>query len=316
MVRAQRIILVILALVLGWPGRLASQQRMQATSPLQEEVRLGTIGINLPITVFDKEGRLVTDLTLENFQVREDGVPQQILAFSKENELPLSVGLLMDISNSVRPKLSFEQQATIAFLDAMIRPRKDRALFLTFSSTLELRQDFSDDLEDLKAAINSVRAGGATSLYDALYRVCEEKMTTAKGRKAIVVLSDGEDNASEHSLEEVIRLAQKVETVIYCIGTNNVGGFGVSGGVIDAPGNKELRKLAEETGGKAFFPAKVLDLDRSFSEISKELRSQYYLFYVSNNPNRDGKFRDIEVRILGRSGLRARTKRGYTAPQG
>jgi Ca-activated chloride channel family protein len=279
-------------------------------------VRLGTIGVNLPITVFDKDGRLITELTKDDFEVTEDKVRQEIRSFSKENELPLSASLVMDISNSVRPKLKFEQEATMAFLDTIVRPRKDKALFVTFGSIVELHQDFTDDLEALKNAIYSVKSGGATALYDGIYRVLEEKMATASGRRAIIVISDGEDNSSEHTLEEVVDLAQRVEAVIYCIGTNNAGGFGVSGGVIDAPGNKELRKIADETGGRAFFPTKIIELERNFTEISKELRSQYVLFYVSSNQTRDGKFRDIDVKIPGRKGVEARTKRGYTAPKG
>ncbi len=282
--------------------------------PSQEEVRLGVIGVNVPVTVYDKKGRLVTDLAVEDFEVREDGVPQRILSFSKENELPLSVALVMDASNSVRPKLKFEKEAAIAFLDGIIRPRKDRALLVTFGSVIELHQDFTDDVEDLKAALHVVKAGGATPLYDALYRVIEEKMTTAPGRRVLVLVSDGEDTASERTVEEVIELAQRTEVIIYSVGTMHAGGFGVTMGLTDAPGMKELRRLAEETGGRAFFPEKILDLERNFSDISVELRSQYYLFYVSSNQNRDGRFRKIEVRIPTRKDLRVRTRRGYKAP--
>ncbi|GBC77384.1 hypothetical protein HRbin08_00861 [bacterium HR08] len=301
---------IIVFLLLG-----SGSVRAPQTVPSQEEVRLGTIGVNVPITVYDKDGRLVTDLTVEDFEVREDGVPQRILSFSKENELPLSVALVMDASNSVRPKLKFEKEATIAFLDGIVRPRKDRALLVTFGSVIELHQDFTDDVEDLKAAIRAVKAGGATPLYDALYRVIEEKMTMAPGRRVLILISDGEDTASERTLEDVIELAQRTEVVVYAIGTVHAGGFGVTMGMTDAPGMKELRRLAEETGGRAFFPSKILDLERNFSDISAELRSQYYLFYVSSNQNRDGRFRKIEVRILNRKDLRARTKRGYKAPQ-
>jgi Ca-activated chloride channel family protein len=303
-------------LAVGWRAESSSQQRPQTTPRSQEDVRLGTIGVNLPITVFDKDGRLVTDLTKEDFEVKEDKVVQEIRSFSKENELPLTVSLLMDVSNSVRPKLKFEQEATMAFLDTIVRPRKDKALFVTFASVVELQQDFTDDLEALKTAIYAVKSGGATALYDAVYRSLEEKMTTAAGRRAVIVISDGEDNSSEHTLDEVVDLAQRVEAVIYCIGTNNAGGFGVSGGVHDAPGNKELRKIAEETGGRAYFPSKILELERNFTEISKELRSQYVLFYVSSNQTRDGVFREIDVKVPARKGLEARAKRGYTAPKG
>ncbi len=321
MMRSRQLMGILVIGLLGGTGPVRSGSShypavFSQTSPaLQEPVRLGTIGVNVPVTVFDKSGRLITDLTVENFDVREDGVPQRIILFSKENELPLSIGLIMDVSNSVRPKLKFEQEAMMAFFDALIRPGKDQALFVTFSTTVELLQDFTDDHELLKQAVRSARPIGATALYDAIYRVCEEKMGTAPGRRALVVISDGEDNASNHTLDEVIDLAQRTETVIYTVGTTNVGGFGVTGGITDAPGNKELRRIAEATGGKAFFPAKLLDLERAFTEISQELRSQYYLFYVSTNQTRDGNFRKIDVKVVGREGLRARTKRGYTAPK-
>ncbi|MBI3951503.1 MAG: VWA domain-containing protein [Acidobacteria bacterium] len=281
-----------------------------------EQVRLGTIGVNLPVTVLDKKGRLVTDLTIDNFQVLEDGERQQLLSLSRENELPLNVGVLMDTSNSVRPKLKFEKDAAMNFLDTVVRRGQDLALFVTFSARVELLQDFTDNLEDLRDAIFSVKAGGPTTLYDAIYRVCEEKMPTAPGRRALITISDGEDTASHHTVEEAIEMAQKAEVGVYCIGTTNAGPFGVVRGVKDAPGNKELIRMAEETGGKAFFPSELLELDKIFADIGTELRGQYILFYVSSNQARDGKFRKIEVKIAGRDGLRVRVKRGFTAPLG
>lgn len=279
-------------------------------------VRLVTLGVNLPVSVFDKKGRIVTDLTLEHFEVYEDGEPQRILSLGRENELPLNLGVLMDASNSVRPKLKFEKDAAMNFLDAVVRRGQDLALFAIFNSKVELLQDFTDNLEDLRDAIYSVQAGGATALYDAIYRVCEEKMPTAPGRRALVVLTDGEDTASYHTIEEAIDMAQKAEVSIYGIGTTNAGPFGVTRGIKGAPGSKELIRLTEETGGKAYFPSDLDELDKIFADIGAELRGQYLLFYVSTNQARDGKFRKIEVKIVNRDGLRVRAKRGYTAPRG
>jgi Ca-activated chloride channel family protein len=283
--------------------------------PEREQIRLGSIGVNLPVTVLDKKGRLVTDLALDNFQLYEDGEEQKILSLSKENELPLNVGVLMDASNSVRPKLKFAKDASMNFFDTVIRRGKDLGLFVVFNSKVELLQDFTDNLEDLRDAIFSVKAGGPTALDDAIYRVCEEKLPTTAGRRAIIVISDGEDTASRHTLEEAIEMAQKTEAGIYCIGTTNAGPFGVYRGS-GAPGDKELVRLAEETGGKAFFPTELLELDKIFADIGSELRGQYVLFYVSSNQARDGKFRKLEVKIVGRDGLRIRVKRGFSAPLG
>jgi Ca-activated chloride channel family protein len=317
MSQAMKAVVSIVSILCGVVG-LALPQTPSRTAPPQqpEQVRLGTIGVNLPVAVIDKKGRFITDLTLENFEIKENGERQQIISLSKENEVPLNVGVLMDTSNSVRPKLKFEKEAAMNFLDAVVRRGKDVALFVIFNSKVELLQDFTDNLEDLRDAIFAVKAGGPTALYDAIYRVGEEKMPTANGRRAFIVISDGDDTASRNTLEDAIEMAQKTETVTYCIGTNNAGFFSVKGGVSEAEGNKELKRLAEETGGRAFFPTEVTELDKNFADIEQELRSQYVLFYVSNNQDRDGKFRKLEVNIVGRGGLRARVKRGYTAPLG
>lgn len=312
----KRIDILVGSLLFGMAAILAFSfpQRPAPQSPGQ--IRLGTIGVNLPVTVVDKKGRLVTDLTLENFEVYEDGELQFIRSLSREDDLPLNIGVLMDASNSVRPKLKFEKGAAMSFLDAVVRRGQDRALFVIFNSRVELLQDFTDNLEDLRDAIYSVKARGPTSLYDAIYRVCQEKMPSARGRRAIVTISDGEDTASQHTLDEAIEMAQKTEVIIYCIGTTNAGPFGVTRGIKGAPGNKELERLATETGGRAFFPTDLYELDKIFAEIGEELHNQYILFYISTNQERDGKFRKIKVKIVGRDGLHVRAKRGYKAPLG
>ncbi len=310
-------VIVYLSLILLFLGSpILAQNKNRLSRPDPEQIVLDTIGVNLPVTVVDKKGRLVTDLTMENFAVYENDELQKLLSLSKENELPLNVSVLMDASNSVRPKLKFEKEAAISFLHTVVRRGQDEALFVIFNSRVELLQDFTDNIEDLRDAIMMVKAGGPTALYDAIYRVCEEKMPTAPGRRAIIAISDGEDTASRHTLEEAIEMAQKTEVGVYCIGTTNAGPFGVGRGVIDAPGNKELRRLAEETGAKAFFPSDLLELDKIFSEIGAELRGQYILFYVSSDQTRNGKFREIKVKVVNRDGVSVRTKRGFAAPLG
>jgi Ca-activated chloride channel family protein len=316
MLQPTRAMSTLLVVLCGLTGLVLPQSSPQTTPSQQSDVRLGTIGVNLSVAVLDKRGRLITDLRVGNFEIKEDGERQQVVSFSKENELPLSLGVLMDASNSVRPKLKFEKDAAMNFLDAVVRRGKDSALFVIFNSKVELLQDFTDNLEDLRDAIYSVKAGGPTALYDSVYRVCQEKMPTANGRRAIIAVSDGEDTASRHTLEDAIEIAQRTETVVYCVGTNNAGFFGVKGGISGTEGDKDLKRLAEETGGRAFFPTEVLELEKTFTEIGQELRSQYILFYVSSNQRRDGRFRDIDVKIVGRDGMRVRAKRGYTAPFG
>jgi Ca-activated chloride channel family protein len=279
-------------------------------------VKLGSIGVNLPVSVADKKGRYITDLAVDNFEIKEDGQRQQITSLSRESELPLNLAVVMDTSNSVRAKLKFEKEAGMNFIDTVVRRGKDLALFVVFNSKVELLQDFTDNLEDLRDAIYGVKAGGPTALFDAVYRTCEEKMLTALSRRAIVLLSDGEDTASRHTLEEAIEIAQKAETVVYCIGTKNAGFFGVKGGMSGSEGDKELKRLAEETGGRAFFPTELIELEKTFADIEQELRSQYVLFYASSNQNRDGRFRKLDVNVIGRDGMRVRVKRGYTAPMG
>ncbi|MCS6805594.1 MAG: VWA domain-containing protein [Acidobacteriota bacterium] len=313
MLRVITNLLVIFGLIVPL---VVAQNAKKVPRPDPEQIILGTIGVNLPVTVVDKKGRLVTDLTANDFIVLEDGQRQQVQSLSKENELPLNISLLMDASNSVRPKLKFEKDAAMSFLDTAIRRGQDEALLVAFSSRVELIQDFTDNLEDLRDAIHSVKASGTTAMYDAIYRVCEEKMPTAPGRRAIILLSDGEDTASRYTIEEAIEMAQKTEVTIYCIGTTNAGPFGVVRGTVDAPGNKELIRIAEETGGRAYFPASLDELDKIFADISAELRAQYILFYVSTNQARDGKFRRVEVKVANRDGLRVRVKRGFTAPLG
>jgi Ca-activated chloride channel family protein len=313
MLRATTNVLVILGLIVSIAP---AQNQKKFPRPDPEQIILGTIGISLPVTVMDKKGRLVTDLSVDNFIVLEDGEQQQLQSVSRENELPLNVSLLLDASNSVRPKLKFEKDAAMNFLDAAIRRGQDEALFVAFSSRVDLIQDFTDNLEDLRDAIQSVKASGTTAMYDAVFRVCEEKMPTAPGRRAIVVISDGEDTASRHTIEDAIEMAQKAEVSVYCIGTTNAGPFGVVRGSVDAPGNKELTRIAEETGGKSYFPASLDELDKIFADISAELRAQYILFYASANQVRDGKFRKIEVKVVNRDGVRVRVKRGFTAPLG
>ncbi len=276
-----------------------------------------TYNVRLPITVLEKEtNRFVTDLKQEDFEIYEDKVKQTVISFRPESDQPLDVAVLMDTSNSVSPKLKFEKDAAISFIETVLKSRRDRALFATFDSEIELHQDYTNRMDLLSKAITKVKAHGATKLHDAVYRVCEEKMSAPIGvgrRRTMVVITDGQDTESERTLAEAISIAQRTETVIFVISTKSGGFFGVQAGQIDSREDKDLKRIAEETGGRAFFTGSVIELEKSFSAIARELRSQYLVAYQPSNENFDGKFRKIEVRLPGRKNLKLRVKEGYNA---
>ncbi len=281
------------------------------------QISTTTVNVRLPVTVTnEKTRRFVVDLKQADFQIYEDKVLQNIESFVPQSDLPLDVAVLMDTSNSVKPKLKFEKDAAVSFLQTMLTSRKDRALFATFDSQVELHQDFTNRLDLLTRAIDKVKAQGETRMYDAIYSVCEEKMmATTNRRRAMVIITDGEDTVSEHSLAEAIDIAQRSETVVFIISTKAGGFFGVDAGTVDRKEDKDLKRLAEETGGRAFFTAQVIELERSFSAIALELRSQYQISYSPTNDNFDGKFRQVEVRLPNHKDMKIRAKRGYAAVQ-
>ena len=284
----------------------------------QEQGQLGTfrtVNVRIPITITnEKTRRFVTDLKQEDFEVYEDKAKQEIASFKALNDLPLDIAILMDTSNSVRSKLKFEKDAAVSFLQTMLTSRQDRALFTTFDSEIELHQDFTNRLDLLTKAIDKVKAQGSTRMYDAIYSVCEEKMFAIQGRRrAMIIITDGEDTISEHPLQDAIDLAQRSETVVFVISTKSGGFFGVERGTIDTKEDKILKQLAEDTGGRAFFTSHVIELEKSFSAIALELRSQYQVSYDPTNDNFDGKFRTIEVKLPGKKDFKIRTKKGYNA---
>jgi Ca-activated chloride channel homolog len=302
----------------------SEQKQKPGTKPvedaqLEQDLDIRTINVRLPITVTEgKSNIFVTDLKEADFEIFEDKVPQKIISFAQQSNLPLDVAVLMDTSNSVKPKLKFEKDSAVSFLETMLSSRRDRALFATFDSQVELHQDFTNRLDLLSSAVYKVKAQGETRMYDAIFRVCEEKMAASPGRRrAMVIITDGEDTASERNLKEAIDLAQRTETVIFAISTKAGGLFGVQGGMVDRREDKDLKRLAEDTGGRAFFTAEVLELEKSLAAIARELRSQYLVAYQPSNENFDSKYRKIEVKLPGKKDLRIRTKAGYNAiPKG
>ncbi|MGB8887128.1 MAG: VWA domain-containing protein [Candidatus Korobacteraceae bacterium] len=268
--------------------------------------------VNVVFTVTDKRDHFVKDLTQNDFRVYDDSKPAlSIQSFNRQTNLPLRVGLLIDASNSVRDRFKFEQEAAIEFLNQIIRPRFDKAFVIGFDTTPEVTQDFSDDAEALSKGVRMLRAGGGTAMYDAIYFACRDKlMQVDKGqiatRRAIILLSDGEDNQSRVSREEAVEMAQRAEVIIYAISTNTSG--------IKLRGDKVLEHFAEETGGKAFFPFKIEDVSNAFSEISDELRSQYAISYKPADFVADGKYRKIEI-LADNKKYHVRARKGYYAPR-
>lgn len=299
----------------------ATQTPQNKTPPIVSTTGL----VHLVATVTDRRHNFVTDLEQSDFKILEDNTPQEIRFFGRETDLPLRIAVLLDTSNSIRPRLAFEQDAAIDFLDGVIRRNKDQAFLMTFDNEPDIIQDYTGDLGLLTAAIRKQRAGGGTALNDAIYRASEKLLNpplpagpNPEVRRVIVVISDGDDNLSDHALSDAIESAIRAEAAIYAISTNT-DWLSISG---DKPrkihvegGDKVLEEFAEETGGRVFYPYKVEDLAQSFVDIGTELRSQYFIAYSPKDTESAGKYRKIDVET-DRKGLAVRTRKGYypTAP--
>jgi VWFA-related protein len=285
----------------------APTPRPQDEQTISVEVNL----VNILFTVADKKGKFVTNLKKDDFKVYEDEKIQTITNFSSESNLPLTISLLVDTSGSIRDKLRFEEEAAIEFFYSTLQRGKDKALVISFDSGVDLLQDFTDDPEKLADKIRKIRAGGGTSLYDAIYLAVNQKLAGQNGRRIVILITDGDDNSSRVSLTETLEAAQRNEVTLYAISTNSTAFFGSKE---QERGDKTLKKLAEETGGKAFFPLKIQDLASSFLDIHDELRSQYQIGYRPLNAKQDGTFRRIRVDISDKR-YKARARSGYYMPK-
>src|SRR5438876_4068986 len=263
--------------------------------------------VNILFTVADRKGKFVTNLKKNDFRVFEDERPQTITNFSSETDLPLTIALLVDTSGSIRDKLQFEQRAATEFFYSTLQRGKDKAMIISFDSGVDLIQDFTDDPEKLAGAVQKIRAGGGTSLYDAIYLAVTQKLSGQQGRRVVILITDGDDNSSRISLTETLEAAQKNDVTVYSISTNSAGYFGSKE---QERGDKTLKKFATETGGKPFFPLKIQDLASSFLDIHDELRSQYQIGYRPTNANADGTFRRIRVDVSDKR-YKARARSGY-----
>ncbi len=305
-----------LILLIGTVSQAQDATTPPATPPAPDNtlstIRSTVNEVNVVFTVTDKHGRYVKDLQKLDFKVMDDGRPAaEIRSFTRQTDLPLNVGLMVDASNSVRDRFKFEQQSAIEFLSQTIRPRYDKAFVVGFDSTPEVTQDFTDDSEALSKGIHALRPGGGTAMFDAIYFACRDKLLNSQQpgvatRKAIILLSDGDDNQSHVSREEAIEMAERAEVVIYTISTN------ISGS--KSPGDKVLQRIADVTGGRAFFPFQLTDVANAFQEIQDELRSQYAVSYKPAGFVADGRFRSIEILAQNHKGFHVRSRRGYYAP--
>ena len=267
--------------------------------------------VNVLFIATDKHGKFVRDLNQNDFSILDDHKPPQaIVNFRRETDLPLHLGLLVDVSGSVDGRFDFEQNAATSFLQHTLRVGFDKAFVVGFNSHSQMAQDFTDNVQLLSVGVHKLHDGGGTALYDAVYHACKDKFLKDRPdhplRKAIVIISDGEDNQSEISKAQAIEMAQRSEVIIYAISTDDSG--------LVMRGDKVLQQLAEATGGRAFFPFKMKDITHSFAAIEDELRSQYVVSYKPANFDADGRYRSIEISSLKKD-LQVRARKGYFAPQ-
>jgi VWFA-related protein len=306
-------VLSVFAVVLGAADQNPAPAKTASAAPEDETTRIlvDVTRVNMLFTVTDKKGRFITDLNKNDFEVIESKKPQVIQEFTAESDLPLRIGILVDTSSSIRDRFKFEQEAAIQFLNSVVNPGVDKAMVVSFDTSAELVSDLIDDQLKLDQAVRSLRPGGGTSLYDAIFFACRDKLQQDqprhKFRRAIVLVTDGEDNQSRYTRDQALEMAQKADVVIYAISTNITR--------IESEGDKVLRYLTSETGGRAFFPFKVEDLDQSFENIANELRHQYNIFYRPEPLKTDGLYHTVDLRVKGRKDLVVRARKGYYAPK-
>jgi Ca-activated chloride channel homolog len=274
-------------------------------------LHLGVNEVNLIFTVTDKHGRYIPNLQQSDFALLDDQkAPAKVNSFHQQINLPLRVGIVIDASTSIRSRFQFEQQSATEFLLEILKARSDRAFVMGFDVTPTVTQDWTNNIDALETGVNRLRPGGGTALFDAVYTACRDKLLDERGqepvRKAIVLISDGDDNQSRVHPDEVIKECERAETIVYAISTNWTPSRG--------KGDQVLTQMAESTGGRVFFPPSVEEMSSSFKEIEEELRSQYALTYTPADFKYDGSFRSIYLYCNDRR-YQARAKKGYFAPR-
>jgi VWFA-related protein len=286
--------------------------------------------VDVLATVLDRRNKLVPDLDQKDFKITDDNTNQEIRFFSKQSDLPLRIGMLLDTSNSIRDRIKFEQEAAVDFLYSVLRRGKDQAFAMTFDDEPQIIQAFTGDGGLLRDEINKTRAGGGTAVYDAIYEACAKELSNPPRppgdqpdvvRRVMVLISDGDDNLSNHTRAEAIEMAQRTNVVIYTISTSTQWiqlsqtdpSKAANRKMHLTDGDEILKDIAEETGGRAFFPYHVDDLNQSFQDIGDELRNQYTITYSPTNFVDNGKYHRIKIEIPNHNGYQVRARRGYFA---
>jgi len=301
--------LVLLPAFAQAPPKGPSKSAPASEQSSDQTIRLDVTRVPVLFTVADKKGNFVTNLTKDEFEVVENKKPQTILDFNGESNLPLRLAVLIDTSNNARDRFTFQQDAATQFVETAIRPVLDKAMVVSFDMSPDVVTGMTDDISKLSASIRGLRPGGGSALYDAIYFACKEKLQDQppeKFRRAMVILSDGEDNHSRYTREQALEMAQKADVVIYTVSTNNSG--------TENDGDKILKYFAQETGGQGFVPFKASDLNQSFENIANELRHQYIVVYRPEPLKADGQYHTFDIHVKGRKDLVVRARHGYYAP--
>ena len=296
--------------------------KTEAPAAKEESIRINSDLVTVVTTILPPAGYKPSDLQQADFEILEDGVPQEISNFARQSEAPLRLVMLFDTSQSIAPRLSFEKKAAAKFFERIMRTQDQAAIF-SFSTDVEVLQEFTSRVPLLVQATRQLRAQGATSLYDAVY-LSADYLKPAQGRRVIVLVTDGGDTTSSKTLKVALQQVQGVDAVIYGVYT---GGIWNSQNLRDLAAERALAALTKETGGEVYHPRlptsdenmhddeqAIRELDAAFTKLADELRTQYILGFYSNNEARDGRFRKLEVKIK-QPGFVARARAGYYAPK-
>ena len=308
------------------PETQKKEDKKKAGDENQDEqvIKLDAALVTVPFNITDKSNRFINDLSKDDIEVLEDSKAQEIFSFERQTDLPLTIAMLIDISGSQAYTLPIQISTGQRFFEKVLRPKKDLGAIVTFEHESELVQDLTSNVERLQRALNEVRIPvqpammpggrgtppinggsnvGATAVFDAIYSTSTDLLAREAGRRVIVILTDGQDTASRVKMKEAIQGTWKNEIIVYAIGISGITGINEG----------DLKKICNETGGRAFFPRNEDDLDKAFRQIEEDLRSQNILTYSSSNEARDGTFRTIQVRVKNRKDLTVRHRRGYFA---
>jgi VWFA-related protein len=308
------------------PGVPAQDTAQQNNETIKVPVNL----VDVLFTVLNRRNKLVPEREKADIKIWDDKFPQEIRYFSKQTDLPLRIGMLLDTSNSIRDRIKFEQDASINFLFSVLRRNKDEAFVMTFDDEPQILLGFTGDTGALRDQITKTRAGGGTAIYDATHEACLKELSHPPRppgdqpdvvRRVMILISDGEDNLSSHTRADAIEMAQRTSVVIYTISTSTQW-VSLSDTNPSKTGDRKyhltegdqiLQSLAEETGGRSFFPYHVDDLDQSFQDIGDELRNQYSIAYQPTNYVIDGRYHKIRIEVPEHKGYQVRARRGYFA---